>query len=479
MKKKKNKGASRKLTAKDLQNIGFPSGKPTGTALNIVHTYFTELGKNHQLELVQDVLTAPAQYQLHATLGPLAQAILAHKQSAPIALKAEQQPYKIYGAEGIEAGALKQMEIAMRLPVTRGGALMPDAHQGYGLPIGGVLAVENAVIPYGVGVDIGCRMSMSIFDIHPGYLDKNRDLLKKLLLDNTRFGFASFKNPMDHPVMERMEFHEIPIVHELKDRAYSQLGTSGGGNHFVEFGTVEIQDPHNEFNLPLGSYLALLSHSGSRGLGANIAGYYTKVAMDSCRLPQEAKHLAWLDLDSEAGQEYWMAMNLAGDYASACHHQIHERLAAALGETPMATIENHHNFAWKEQDANGREFIVHRKGATPAGKGVLGIIPGSMATPGFIVRGKGEAASINSASHGAGRVMSRTQAKKTLDKPQVQKFIQKAGIEVIGSDLDEAPMVYKDIHQVMAAQQDLVEVVGTFHPRIVRMNGDEKYMEVD
>ncbi|MBC5991919.1 RtcB family protein [Pontibacter cellulosilyticus] len=479
MTKKKKKTASNKLTANDLLKIGFPAGKPLGTALNIVHTYFTELGKNHQIELVQDVLTAPDLYQLHATLGSLAQAILAHKETAPVALRNEQQKYAIYGAEGIEEGALKQMDIAMRLPVTRAGALMPDAHQGYGLPIGGVLAVENAVIPYGVGVDIGCRMSMSIFDIHTGYLDKHREELKKMLQDNTRFGFSSFQKPMDHPVMDRMEFHEIPIVHELKDRAYSQLGTSGGGNHFVEFGVVDIQDEQNEFGLPLGSYLSVLSHSGSRGLGANIAGYYTKVAMDSCRLPQEAKHLAWLDLDSDAGQEYWMAMNLAGDYASACHHQIHHRIASALGETPLATIENHHNFAWKEKDAEGREYIVHRKGATPAGKGVLGIIPGSMATPGFIVRGKGEAASINSASHGAGRVMSRTQAKKTLTKPQVQKFIQKAGIEVIGSDLDEAPMVYKDIHQVMAAQQDLVEVVGTFHPRIVRMNGDEKYMEVD
>ncbi|QCR21397.1 RtcB family protein [Pontibacter sp. SGAir0037] len=470
---------TKKLSAQDLQNIGFPPGKPLGTALNIVHTYFTELGKNHQIELLQDVLAAPGQYQLHATLGPLAQAILAQKEAEPIALKEGQHPYAIYGAEAIEQGALRQMEIAMRLPVAKAGALMPDAHQGYGLPIGGVLATDNAVIPYGVGVDIGCRMSMSIFDIHKGYLDKNREKLKKMLLDNTRFGHASFKRPIGHEVMDRSEFAEIPVVRELKDRAYSQLGTSGGGNHFVEFGTVEIQDAGNEFDLPVGTYLAILSHSGSRGLGANIAGYYTKVAMDACRLPQEAKHLAWLDLNTEAGQEYWLAMNLAGDYASACHHQIHDRLTDALGESAIARIENHHNFAWKEKDAKGREVIVHRKGATPAGKGVLGIIPGSMATPGFIVRGKGEVAAINSASHGAGRVMSRTQAKNTLSKPQVQKYLHKAGIEVIGSDLDEAPMVYKDIHRVMAAQQDLVEVIGTFHPKIVRMNGDEKYMEVD
>jgi tRNA-splicing ligase RtcB len=265
----------------------------------------------------------------------------------------------------------------------------------------------------------------------------------------------------------------------MKDRAYSQIGSSGGGNHFVEFGIVDIISAINEFNLVPGQYLAVLSHSGSRGLGANIAGHYTKVAMDVCKLPQGAKHLAWLDLDSEAGQEYWLAMNLAGDYSSACHHQIHERMAIGLGETPLAMIENHHNFAWKEKDADGNEVIVHRKGATPAGKGILGIIPGSMATPGFIVRGKGSPESINSASHGAGRLMSRTKAKQTILPGQVNKFLKNAGVELIGSGLDEAPMAYKDIHRVMESQKELVEVLGSFTPKIVRMCGDERFQEVD
>ncbi len=265
----------------------------------------------------------------------------------------------------------------------------------------------------------------------------------------------------------------------MKDRAWQQIGTSGGGNHFVEFGIVKITTEINEYNLPVGQYLAVLSHSGSRGLGANIARHYTKLAMDVCKLPQEAKHLAWLDLDTEAGQEYWLAMNLAGDYASACHHQIHERIAIGLRETPLAMIENHHNFAWKEKDPEGNEVIVHRKGATPAGKGVLGIIPGSMATPGFIVRGQGLAASINSASHGAGRTMSRTKAKQTILPGHVKKFLKNAGVQLIGSGLDEAPMAYKDIHQVMEYQKDLVDVLGTFMPKIVRMCGDEKFQEVD
>jgi tRNA-splicing ligase RtcB len=310
-------------------------------------------------------------------------------------------------------------------------------------------------------------------------LEEKKEDLRKMLLNNTKFGKATFKKPKDHEIFERKEFGEIGIVREMKDRAWQQIGSSGGGNHFVEFGIVEVTSDINEYKLPSGRYVALLSHSGSRGLGANIASYYTKVAMETCKLPPEARHLAWLDLDREPGQEYWLAMNLAGDYASACHHQIHERMAIGLRETPLAMIENHHNFAWKEKDEEGNELIVHRKGATPAGKGVLGIIPGSMATPGFIVRGRGLAASINSASHGAGRTMSRTRAKQTILPGQVKKFLKQAGVVLIGSGLDEAPMAYKNIHQVMEHQKELVEVLGTFMPKIVRMCGDEKFQEVD
>lgn len=467
------------LTGKDLLAIGYTPGKGIGQALAITASAYAGLSKNEQLTLLAQVLAAPADYLEDEHLAPLAEALLPPKQEGIIPLLPEGKDYKIYGAEGIEAGALNQMDIAMRLPVTVAGALMPDAHQGYGLPIGGVLATLNAVIPYAVGVDIGCRMSMSLYAIQPDILEKQVEQMKRLLLDNTRFGTATFKQPKDHAIMDRPEFSDINIVKNLRDRAYSQLGSSGGGNHFVEFGTVELHEAENEFGLPVGNYLAVLSHSGSRGLGASIAGHYTKVAMENCRLPQEAKHLAWLDLNTQEGQEYWLAMNLAGDYASACHHQIHERLAIALGERPIAVVENHHNFAWKEKDAMGNDVIVHRKGATPAGKEVLGIIPGSMATPGFIVRGKGDVSSINSASHGAGRVMSRTKAKQTLSLPQVQKYLREAGVEVIGSGLDEAPMVYKDIRQVMNFQEELVDVVGTFTPKIVRMCGDEKYMEKD
>ena len=466
------------ITGKDLKKIGFIEGKALGLALQLVEKEYSTLPMDARLALLKQILENPLLYVNDTKFSPLVSELI-KPADATIALDVEGKPYQIYGAEAIEEGALAQMETAMKLPVTVAGALMPDAHQGYGLPIGGVLATNNSVIPYGVGVDIGCRMCMTLYDLPSDILESKKDDFKKMLVNNTKFGQATFKNPKDHEVMERKEFRELSIVREMKDRAWQQIGSSGGGNHFVEFGIVEILSPLNEFKVAQGKYVAVLSHSGSRGLGANIARHYTNIAMDTCKLPQEAKHLAWLDLDTEAGQEYWRAMNLAGDYASACHHQIHERMAIGLQETPLALIENHHNFAWKEKDSFGNDIIVHRKGATPAGAGVLGIIPGSMASAGFIVRGKGLAASINSASHGAGRLMSRTKAKQTILPGHVNKVLRQAGVELIGSGLDEAPMAYKDIHQVMAYQKDLVDVLGTFMPKIVRMCGDEKFQEVD
>jgi tRNA-splicing ligase RtcB len=466
------------LTGTDLINIGFPEGKTIGVALTLMKKEFADLSRDEQLLLLKEVIKLPSAFEGNVKFLPLVQALLVPKDTT-IPLIEHPQSYEIYGAEGIEAGAMNQMANAMKLPITVAGALMPDAHQGYGLPIGGVLATKNSVIPYGVGVDIGCRMCLTLYDLSVTMLNEKKEELKKMLINNTQFGTAVSKRPKDDEIFQRSEFNDIKIVKELKDRAWKQIGSSGGGNHFVEFGIVEILTVMNEFNLAPGKYLALLSHSGSRGLGATIAGHYTKVAMETCKLPQEAKHLAWLDLNTEAGQEYWLAMNLAGDYASACHHQIHERMAIGLRETPLAMIENHHNFAWKEKDAQGNEVIVHRKGATPAGKGVLGIIPGSMATPGFIVRGKGMSASINSASHGAGRTMSRTKAKETISPKAVNEFLKAADVELIGSGLDEAPMAYKNIHQVMDSQKELVEVLGTFMPKIVRMCGDERFKEVD
>jgi tRNA-splicing ligase RtcB len=187
-------------------------------------------------------------------------------------------------------------------------------------------------------------------------------------------------------------------------------------------------------------------------------------------LPGEAKNLAWLNLDEEEGMEYWLAMNLAGDYASANHQIIHAKIAKQLGRKPIRMVENHHNFAWKEM-YEGREVIVHRKGATPAGKNVLGIIPGSMTAPGYIVKGKGESSSLSSASHGAGRKMSRTLALNSITQNALKNELDKHGVTLLGGGLDEAPFAYKNIDEVMQSQLHLVEAVGKFVPKIAKMDG--------
>jgi tRNA-splicing ligase RtcB len=461
-----------KISGKELRKLGYPESKAIGLAINAAYRFFKKEKKEAVLARLRDVLENPAAFLEDEALGGVAVA-LQPKESEAVAKRSllpETQPYKAWGLDDIEPGAVAQMNIAMRLPVAVEGALMPDAHQGYGLPIGGVLATENAIIPYGVGVDIGCRMCLTLYDLQPVFLEKNKDRLQNFLLENTAFGHAELKRRYDDPIFERPEFRELETLRNLKDRAARQIGSSGSGNHFVEFGIASILDENNELGVAPGSYIAILSHSGSRNLGATIAKHYTDLAMKTCPLPKDARHLAWLDLHSEAGQEYWLAMNLAGDYASACHHHIHRRLAAALDEQPLAMVENHHNFAWKETLADGREVIVHRKGATPAGKGVLGIIPGSMTAQGFIVRGKGNPVSLHSASHGAGRVMSRKRALNSVTEHELKKVLKAHGVELIGGGLDEAPMAYKDIHKVMDFQKDLVEVLGAFQPKIVRMD---------
>jgi tRNA-splicing ligase RtcB len=464
------------INGNDLLNLGYAEGSLIGTALKC-NRKRTGLTKEQMLENYKNVLATPENYLEDALFGNLAQAIMDKANEKPedfITLNPNPEKYALYGESHIEEGARKQMDVAMQLPVTVAGALMPDAHQGYGLPIGGVLATKNAIIPYGVGVDIGCRMALSIYDIPEFFYYENEDKFKRELLAHTKFGAGhgfqgQYKS--DHAVLESKEFTNHTFIKNLKDKAWSQLGSSGGGNHFVEFGIIEFAKEDTVLNIPKGKYVALLTHSGSRGFGATIAGHYTKLAKETCKLPEIARNLAYLDLDSELGQEYWIAMNLAGDYASACHEVLHTKLEKALGATVLAKVENHHNFAWKEI-YNGEEVIVHRKGATPAAKGVMGIIPGSMTAPGFLVRGKGEEQAINSASHGAGRQMSRTQAIKTITKNEMQAILKDNGVTLIGAGKDEAPMAYKDIHQVMAAQTDLVEVVAKFTPKMVRMADD-------
>jgi len=456
------------MNGHDITNLGYREGPLTGHALRVAKRLQRDgMSETEILQLLADVLANPLSYAGDPRLTGLPAALIEEKNRPYYVPRDTPAPYQIWG-EGLEEGALAQMRNAANLPVSVRGALMPDAHQGYGLPIGGVLATENSVIPYAVGVDIACRMKLSVLDIPAERLESMRQQLANVLRRETQFGTgATLKRKEEHEVLDA-DWNITPLIRKIRaEKAHGQLGTSGSGNHFVEFGILTL--PADDLGLKAGQYLAVLSHSGSRGAGAMIAGHYSKLAMTlHPELPPELRYLAWLDLDTEPGQEYMAAMNLMGQYAAANHAVIHRKIARALGAKVLAGVENHHNFAWREKH-DGRDLIVHRKGATPAGAGVLGVIPGSMAAPGFVVRGKGVGASLNSASHGAGRKMSRTQAKNSFRWAGIRPLLEAAGVQLLSAGIDENPLAYKDIEQVMAQQADLVDIVARFDPKIVRM----------
>ena len=635
---------------------GWKEGRTIGLAKKAAHA-LADIGQDENtiLERLDAVLTDPDKWTGDPIFFEVASEILSRERNDASkwadALRETALPYEVWGKDGIDPAANKQMENALRLPVAVAGALMPDAHVGYGLPIGGVLATQGTVIPYAVGVDIACfagdtrvtladgndytlrelterdepfvafacsdsgritaawatahrtkadaelieveldngekvrctpdhewmlrdgsfraaraleagaslmpfyaradgrvrqpdsgaweavdensitnrgvlmrdsfvakevtfnhkvvaicplaereevfclnvpglenfalsagvfvhncRMRLSIYDVSPNIMGQHKAKFEKSLVEQTRFGAGckfDARERREHEVLDDDDWRASRFLHGLRAKAIEQLGTSGGGNHFVEWGEFTLDEDSDEWGLKAGTYLSLLSHSGSRGVGFKIANEYSRLARGlHPNLPEMVKHLAWLDMDTDAGREYWIGMELAGRFASACHNMIHYHVAKAAGFKEVAAIENHHNFAWRETMADGSEAIVHRKGATPAGEGVLGIIPGSMADPGYVVRGKGVMGSLNSASHGAGRAMSRRAAKDSITSGQVRKYLEYRGVKLLGGGLDEAPMAYKNIEEVVGAQRDLVDVLGQFAPKIVMMAND-------
>ena len=463
------------ITGKILKLHNWPDGKIIGIAKRISATLGEQgLDRETILARLDAVRQNPARFLADTLMTDLARECIRIAQpetSAIDALLESPLPYPIWGRENIDDGSLAQMNNAMRLPVSVAGALMPDAHVGYGLPIGGVLATENAVIPYAVGVDIACRMRLSIYEVSPHLLGQKPGMFEDALVKQTSFGMgAQWKGSdrADHEVLDDSAWNATRLLASLKDNAVRQLGTSGTGNHFVEWGSFRLYE--SLFGLQPGEYVALLSHSGSRSVGYKIADRYSKLAMEKHPdLDKSVRHLAWLSLDSEEGQEYWLSMELAGRFASANHYVIHQRVAKAAGLKEKAVVENHHNFAWAEKLADGRHVIVHRKGATPAGEGVLGVIPGSMGDAGYVVRGRGVTESLESASHGAGRLMSRKAALNSISRLARDEYLRERGVTLLGGGLDESPQAYKPIDTIIAAQHDLVDVIGKFMPRIVRM----------
>jgi tRNA-splicing ligase RtcB (3'-phosphate/5'-hydroxy nucleic acid ligase) len=379
-------------------------------------------------------------------------AAIAAEFGAPTTLAAlhdESRPALVVGQVGvdIEPAALEQLRLALRLPVAVRGALMPDAHVGYALPIGGVVALHGAVAPAMVGVDIGCRMHLSIFPEPPEELSRRREALfadlkaVTALGDRPRPGRAP-----DHAVLADPRWQATGQLRGLRATAAAQLGTSGGGNHFVELVTGErLADDGGAEAVPA-RFWGLLTHGGSRAVGAAIATHYTRVAARETAARARVPRLyEWLDLAGAAGQEYWTAMEVAGAYAEANHAVIHAAFARRAGVTPLLTVQNHHNFAWRHGDT-----VIHRKGATPAEAGVLGIIPGSMGTASYLVAGLGNEAALWSAAHGAGRRMSRSAARQAISPRAAREWLAARDVLVEGVSPDEAPQAYKDIERVMA-----------------------------
>jgi tRNA-splicing ligase RtcB (3'-phosphate/5'-hydroxy nucleic acid ligase) len=368
-------------------------------------------------------------------------------------------------ANELEGGALTQAKNLANLPFAKKHiALMPDCHQGYGMPIGGVLATENVIIPNAVGVDIGCGMcavKTSLKEIDTETLKKIMGEIRKVI----PLGFNKHKQEQDENLMPEDNYwlDTATVVHKEFDNALKSIGTLGGGNHFIE-----VQKGNDD-------YIWIMIHSGSRNLGKQVADYYNKLAIQLNEkwhsvVPKEWE-LAFLPVDSQEGQGYIKEMNYCIDFALANRKLMIDRIKEVmegLGEVGFNTIINiAHNYASLENHL-GKNLWIHRKGATLATEDTIGIIPGSQGTSSYIVKGKGNPASFNSCSHGAGRKMGRKQAQKELN---YEEEIKKMGNVIHGmrsvKDLDEAPGSYKDISEVMKNQEDLVSILVELKPLAV------------
>lgn len=364
-------------------------------------------------------------------------------------------PIKVWSDE-IDSGTLDQAKnLASLAPATGWVALMPDCHVGYGMPIGGVLALKNAILPNAVGVDIGCGMRAVQTDCNELSREQIVEILR-ILKQRIPVGFNHHKKNQKWDGFDAAP--DIPVViHEL-DSAKKQLGTLGGGNHFLE-----IQSDQN-------GKIWLMLHSGSRNFGYKIASAFHQVAKNFCRKSSveiPVRDLAYLPFDSEEGQEYFTAMRFALSFAEASRASMldvfKETFLEVVGANFVQEIDIHHNFAEREHHA-GQDVIVHRKGATRAFDGLLGIIPGSQGTSSYIVKGKGNPESFMSCSHGAGRRMSRSEANKTLKKSDCDASMEGIVHGEWKGHFDEAPAAYKNIDLVLKQQEDLVTTLYKLKP---------------
>jgi tRNA-splicing ligase RtcB len=367
-----------------------------------------------------------------------------------------------------EEGAIEQAKNLARLPFAfKQICLMPDTHQGYGMPIGGVLATENVVVPNAVGVDIGCGMCSVMTSLRPE--DLSKETLKKIMGEIRKaipVGFAHHQKKQDFDLMPDGDLcpDYFPVVYRERENALTQIGTLGGGNHFIEIQKDE-------------TYVWVMIHSGSRNLGKQVADYYNKAAVEInekyfSKVPKEWQ-LAFLPIHDKIGDCYLSEMQYCVDFAFANRKLMMDRICEIIGtETnaaffPMINIA--HNYARMENHF-GKNVLIHRKGATSAKEGEVGLIPGSQGTCSYIVKGKGNPKSFMSCSHGAGRRIGRKEAQRTLNLEEEKRKLDELGvIHAVRNtdDLDEAPGSYKNIDLVMREQEDLVEIITKLTPLAV------------
>lgn len=368
-------------------------------------------------------------------------------------IETEKIPIKLW-LHNLEEGALQQAKDLANLPIAfRHIAIMPDSHQGYGMPIGGILTTKDAIIPNAVGVDIGCGMCSLRTDLKEIDKDDLKEILGKIR-KTIPVGFKHHDKKQDDSRMPDLD-KDLPVVSQEYERGRYQVGTLGGGNHFVE-----IQRGSD-------GYIWIMVHSGSRNIGYTVANHYHKLAVEETKnrgdtIPED---LSYFIKGTENYENYFNEMNYCIEFALQNRKLMMERVKDAILDVFPEVNFSHfinkpHNFAAWETHF-GEKVMVHRKGATRAKKGEWGMIPGSQGTHSYLVMGKGNPKSFNSCSHGAGRVMSRAKARKTLDlNAEVAALKEKGVLHAIRhkKDLDEAPSSYKDIQEVMKLQEDLIDI---------------------
>jgi tRNA-splicing ligase RtcB len=373
-------------------------------------------------------------------------------------------------------------------------ALMADGHVGYVMPIGGVAAYDNKASVVGVGFDIACGNAAIRTNLNVGNFDRKLfEHLADQIQREISFGVGrkneSGDAPVDHPLFRADEWNALRETagnHEhdaLLAKARAQLGTVGSGNHYVDVFADEA------------GTLWVGVHFGSRGLGHTIASGFLALSQNKKWGERAKEHEALLDLSAPLGDAYWNLMQLAGTYAYAGREWVARRVVEILGGREMELVHNHHNFAWKETHGD-RQLIVVRKGATPAFPGQKGFIGGSMGDDAVIVEGArdGDAelqkASLYSTVHGAGRVMSRTEARGKLkgwgpkarivapgkiSREMLKEWLGPKGVILRGGGLDEAPQAYRRLPEVLTAQGDTIRVLHTLRPLIVVMAGENEF----